>query len=469
MNHVLRRSPLTLALVALPYLTGCGLLAAAANPGAMWAIQDPASLQVVVRRADTALITAAEVNRLLTTTPAGKDTPWVASVSPDPKEAASDIKALQTDPDYAATKARVVATEVWIRTLPNVGATAGDHPSLLAAVDQGLANSYNAIGTKQAEIAVLKAQIEAEKQAESADGVSAADKKTHEDKIKALGKQADDADDALGPLRKTFLGQVKDACAKLPTEDKARYAPAVASLLQALDDADMANSAAALKYPLVIKGLPDALKQVAPRIAADVVEEQTGARPNMAAAKVNVTMSGGTPGVTIDGMGDLGALKPADVVTETATRSIAWFTHAVTLLGTIASTKDKISFERETLSQMQAAFAPAAPALVVVKVPAFDSPEVTKAKPVKLASLAGMKRAKTGAAPAASAEPAASAPAEVGAEVKTASAEKGDKAEKAEKAEKTDKAEKSDKTDKKADKKADKKTAKPPAKEEKKK
>jgi hypothetical protein len=402
----LRHASLSIAFATLPLTTGCSLLAAAGNPGAVWAINDPATLQVVVRRADSALITTAEVNRLLTSTPAGKDTPWVAAVSPDPKEAAAEIKALQSDPDYAATKARVVATEVWMRTLPNVGATAGEHPSLLAAIDQGLADAYLAIGVKQAELYSLKAQIETEEQAASADGVSPADKKTHEDQAKALGKQADDADSALGPLRKKFLDQVKDACAKVSPEDKARYAPAVGSLLAALDDADMANSAAALKYPLVIKGLPDALKKVVPIIATDVVEEQIGVRPNLNNLKVNVTMSGGSPSVTLEGLGDLGSLKPADVIKDTARRSIAWFTHTLTLLATISTTKDKINFERDTLLQMQAAFAPAAPTLVVVKIPAFDSPQVTQAAPAKLQSLAAVKRARVTGASAAPAAPA---------------------------------------------------------------
>ena len=408
--HFIRRAPFMLAVTVLPVLSGCSLLAAAGNPGAFWAVNDPASLQVVVRRADTALITAAEVNRLLTATPAGKDTPWVASVSPDPTEAAADIKALQNDPDYSLTKARVVAAEVWIRTLPNVGAASGEHPSLLAAVDQGLADSFTAIGLKQREVASLKAQVETETQASSADGVSPADKKTHEDQAKTLEKQADAADAALTPLRKTFLGQVMDACAKLPTEDKARYAPAVASLLQALDDADMANSAAALKYPLVIKGLPDALKKIVPNIAMEVVEEQTGVRPNLANLKVGITMSGGTPSVTLDGLGDVGALQPAEVIKRTATRSMAWFTHTLTLLATIATTKDRINFERETLTQMQAAFAPAAPSLVIVKIPAYDSPEVTKATPSKSVSLVSLKRAKLSAAAPADAKPSAARP-----------------------------------------------------------
>jgi len=406
-------APLVLALT-ISSTTGCGLLAAATNPGAFWAVNDPANLQIVVRRADAALITAAEVNRILTATPAGKDTPWVANVSPDPKQAAAEIKALQQDPEYAATRARVVGAEVWMRTLGDVGATSGEHPSLLAAIDQTLADAYLAIGLKQAEIASLTAQVDAEKQAASADGVSPGDKKTHEDQAKALQKQVDDAKGAVDPLKAKFLAQVKDASAKLSNDDKARYAPAVASLLAALDDADMANSAAALKYPIVIKGLPDALKKVVPEIAMDIVEEQTGARPNLKDLKVNVSVSGGSPTITLDGLGDVGSLQPAEVIKQTVMRSVAWFTHTLTLLATISSTKDRIGFERETLLGMQAAFAPAAPSLVVVKVPAFDSPEVTKAAPAKLGSLVAMKRAKakrSAPAPAgALAAPAAAAP-----------------------------------------------------------
>jgi len=423
MKHIIHRRALSaLAVLALSSTTGCSLLAAAGNPGAFWAINDPANLQIVVRRADSALITAAEVNRLLTATPAGSDTPWIASVSPDPKEAAADIKALQNDPDYSVTKARVVATEVWIRTLPNVGATAGEHPSLLAAIDQSLADAFTAVGIKQAEIASLKAQIETEKAAGSADGVSPADKKTHDDQVKTLDKQVDDADAAVAPLRKTFLDQVGAACAKLSNEDKARYAPAVASLLAALDDADMANSAAALKYPIVVKGLPDALKKVVPNIAMEVIEEQIGVRPNLANLKVNITMNGGTPGVSLDGLGDIGALKPADVIKLTATRSIAWFTHTLTLLATIAMTKDRITFERATLTQMQTAFAPAAPSLVVVKIPAFDSPDVTRAAPAKLASLVQMKREK--AAGGGFSSPSATAGGDASAEAKGGAADK---------------------------------------------
>jgi hypothetical protein len=370
--------------------TGCALL----NPGAAWAINDPASLPIVVRRADAASITSAEVNRLLTATPTGKDTDWTLKVSPDPKIAAADIKALQSDPEYMKTKARVVSSEIWIRTLPEVVSATGEHPNLLAAIDQGLADSYAAIVAKQAEIASIDTQIETEKAAANADGVSPADKKTHTDAVDALKKQEDEAEKAVDPLKKTFLGSVKDACAKLPPDDQKRYAPAVASLLDAVADANIANAAALIKYPVVIKTLPDALKTMVPMIAGDVIEEQTGARPVLANIKVKIDINGSNVTVGLDGLGDVGALKPADVITETTKRSVHWFTHTLTLLGTIASTNESLGFEKEVLTQMQAAFAPAAPAIVVVKIPAFDSPEVTAAVAAPNVSLAAKVHAK---------------------------------------------------------------------------
>ena len=389
--------------VALSSTTGCGALSAMGNPGAMWAIQDPAPLTVVVRRADAAQLTTIEVNRLLTATPTGKDTDWTLSVSPDPKEAAADIKALQADPDYAKTKARVVASEVWIRTLPNVGAVAGEHPNLLAAIDQGLADAYSAILAKQDEIAAFNATVATEKAAADAKDATPDDKKTHTDAAKAAQKQADDAEKDVDPLKKTFLGQVKDACAKLSPDDQKRYAPAVGSLLQALADADISNSAALLKYPIVIKTLPDALKTVIPSIAADVVEEQTGVRPVLANTKVKIDISGSSVTIGIDGLGDVGNLSVADVITETTKRSVHWFTHTLTLLGTISNTKDTLTFEREVLNQMASAFAPAAPSIVVVKIPAFDSPEVTAAVAAPSISLAAGVHAKVAAKVAATA------------------------------------------------------------------
>jgi hypothetical protein len=402
MNSVIRRivsarTSLAFFGVALSTSTGCGTLSAMGNPGALWAINDPASLPVVVRRADAAQLTTVEVNRLLTATPTGKDSDWTLNVAPDPKEAAADMKALSQDPDYLKTRARVVAAEVWIRTLPNVQSTSTEHPNLLAAIDQGLADSYNAILAKQQEMADLEVQIAAEKAAADADGVTPEDKKTHSDAAAKLAKQESDDEDQVGPLQKDFLAKVKGAAANVSPDDQKRFAPAVANMLQALNDADMANSAAAIKYPIVIKTLPDAVKSVVPNIAADVVEEQTGARPSLANLKVKLTMSGGNVSIGVDGMGDLGQLKVGDVVTETVKRSVKWTTHTLALLGTVSSTKHAINFERDVLTQMQSAWS-AAPATVAFKIPEATSPAVMAAVPAAHISLAAQVHLKATAA-----------------------------------------------------------------------
>jgi hypothetical protein len=385
MNQAIRRivsqhGPVALFALTVPLSTGCGALSAVGNPGAMWAINDPAPLAVVVRRADAAAATTVEVNRLLTATPIGADSDWLAKVAPDPKDAAADMKMLSQDPDYMKSHARVVAAEVWIRTLPAVQSPAGDKPNLLAAIDQDLADSYTAIVAKQQEMASLDVQIETEKAARDADGVSADDKKAHDDTIKTLQKQEDDDDKAVGPLKKDFLGKVKGAAAKVSLDDQKRFAPAVANMLAALNDADISNSAAAIKYPLVIKTLPDAIKSQVPTIAGDVIEEQTGARPALANLKVKLDMSGSKVSVGVDGLGDLGSLSVTDATKQIVVRSGAWAVHAMTLLGTISSTKNTINFERDVLSQLQTAWAPAAGSVVVVfKVPEATSPEVMAA------------------------------------------------------------------------------------------
>ncbi len=417
MNSAIRsilsaRTSLAFFGIALSATTGCGTLSAMTNPGAFWALNDPASLPVVVRRADAAETTTAEVNRLLTATPTGKDTDWTLNVAPDAKEAAADMKALSQDPEYAKTRARVVAAEVWIRTLPSVQGTSTEHPNLLAAIDQDLADSYTAILAKQAEIAALNVQIEEEKSAADASDVTPADKQAHKDAAAKLAKQESDDETQVDPLKTAFLGKVKASCAKVSPDDQKRFAPAVANLLQALADADIANSAAALKYPLVVKTLPDAVKSVVPSIAADVVEEQTGARPALANLKVNLSFSGGKASIALDGMGDLGQLKVGDVVTETVKRSVKWTAHAMTLLGTVNSTKNTINFERDVLNQMASAFnPPGAPAFVVFKVPLATSPEVMAAVAAPHISLASKVHLKaTAAAPVVAAADAKSGP-----------------------------------------------------------
>jgi hypothetical protein len=330
-----------------------------ANPKVAWAIQDPAPMTVVVRRADAAANTTKEIDRLLTSTPANADSDWVGQVGPSKDDAKSNMKTVGDLPVYKASKARVVPSEVWVRTLPGVKSDAGHFPSLLAAVDPSLADKYAKIMAKKQEIADLKAQAETEDQAASAKGVSDGDKKTHKDKEDGLNKQISTAEDAVGPLEKDFVKAAKDSAAKASADVKSKFGAAFVNLRQAADDADIANGAAAVRYPLAVPGIKDALVDQAKTIVADVIEDRTGHRPILEASfKPGVTFEGGTVGLTINGMSqaDLGKLSIKDLTAETLKRTQAWVEHAVGLLADISKTKEILSFEEDVLDGVLAGF-----------------------------------------------------------------------------------------------------------------
>jgi hypothetical protein len=333
---------------------GCGALGAMANPKVAWAVSDPAPMTVVVRRADAAASTAKEVDRLLTATPANGDSDWLAKVGPTTDDAKAHMKALGDHPAYKRSKARVVASEVWVQTLPALKSTNGKYPSLLAAIDGPLADQYAKIMAKKQEIADLRAQIAEEDDAASAKGVSDADKKAHQDKIAELKKQADAADDAVEPMQKDFIDAAKTAASKASADVKDKFGPAFVNLRQAVDDAEIANGAAAVRYPMAMPGIKDALVQHVPVIVADILEEKTGKRPTLNGLQPSVTLDGLKPVVTLNGIApsDLGKLSLSDVVSETTKRATAWVGHAGTLLGDISKTKEVLGFEEKVLDAM---------------------------------------------------------------------------------------------------------------------
>lgn len=110
--------------------TGCGAIAAAANPKVAWAINDPAPMSVVVRRADVAEKTAQQVDRVMTDTPANDDSPWLQKVAPAKEDATAALGDLRSNNSlYAAggpgQGARIVPAEVWARSLASIEPKAG--------------------------------------------------------------------------------------------------------------------------------------------------------------------------------------------------------------------------------------------------------------------------------------------------------------------------------------------------------
>jgi hypothetical protein len=396
-------------------MTGCGALGAMANPKVAWAIQDPAPMSVVVRRADAAEATAKQVDRILTATPASPDAGWLRTVAPKPEDAAGEVKAIKSEPMYAKSHARVVPAEVWARTLADIHSTSGSSPNLLAIVSGDLADAYATISAKEADIADAKAQIETEKAAKDAKDASDEDKKEHEKNIDELKKKISGLEDEVDPLRKKFLAAAKDAAQKAGASARDAVGPVLVNLRQAVDDASIADGAAAVRYPLALKSLPDSVLEVVPVLVADIVEEQTGSRPIMNGFKPDVKLDGMDVKLTLNGLSpdDLGKLSLGDLTTEAISRTKKWVIHAVTLIAAVSSTKDALSFEQDTLDALLEGFtANGWKRTAAATIPGGDDPKVASATAAKPHAHRAALAAKVGVAEAQAAQAAkAAAPA----------------------------------------------------------
>ena len=441
--------------------TGCGALAAAANPKVAWAIQDPAPMSVVVRRADVAEKTAQQVDRVMTDTPANDDSPWLANVAPQKEESTKTLAELRAYPLYAVggpgAGARIVPAEVWAKSLsaiepktvavkvaakpaapaapepaaqpaaqpepaepvakasdpaagkgkggkkggkpgaiakngagkPNkkgsknapaedkapapapeptpapaaapapaavtvAAPVASKYPSLLAAIDKDLGVAWAEIMEKKKALGELKGQIDAEEKALDEKGVSDADKKAHKKTIDGLEKQVSKLEKESDKLTDDFIPKAKAAAKKASPDVRDHFGGVLVNLRQAVDDAKIANGAAAVRYAMAATSLLDSAKQMASVYVGDVVEEKTGKRPNTAGIQPGVTLDGGKVAITLNGLSqaDMGKTTIGEVTSEVAARTTKWVGHALSLLGTISSTKEMLSFEDDVLGAL---------------------------------------------------------------------------------------------------------------------
>ena len=433
--------------------TGCGAIAAAANPKVAWAISDPAPMSVVVRRADVAEKTAQQVDRVMTDTPANDDSPWLAKVAPATEDSTKTLADLRQHQLYAAggpgAGARIVPAEVWAQSLAQVepkkvatkaapaapapaapaaaaepaepvakvaepagkngkgknaknaknggkpGAiakngsksdkkgsknapvedkpapapepaapapatvtvatpVASKYPSLLAAIDSDLGTAWAEIMEKKKAMGELKTQIASEETALDAKDITDADKKTHKKTIDGLEKQVSKIEKETDKLTDAFVPKAKAAATKAPADVRDRFGAVLVNLRQAVDDAKIANGAAAVRYPMAATSLLDSAKQMAAVYTADVVEEKTGKRPNTSSIQPGVTMEGGKVAITLNGISqaDLGKTTMGEVTSEVASRTTKWVGRAMGLLGTISSTSDMLSFEKDVLDTL---------------------------------------------------------------------------------------------------------------------
>ncbi|MEO8878623.1 MAG: hypothetical protein ABI461_23740 [Polyangiaceae bacterium] len=342
----------------LTFASGCGTLTAAANPKLAWAATESAPLNVVVRRADAAETTSTEVNRLLTATPASDDSDWMAKLALDKGETQKSVKAFREHPAYKNEKARIVSAEIWAKELSGVRSDAGKYANMLAAVNPDLGDAYGKVMAKEKELGELKAQEKTEEDAEDVKGVTDADKAAHKKNAAGFEAKADKAEDDIKPLKKSLIESAKTNAGKAPTDVKQRFGVVVVNLRQAVDDAKVANGAAALGYPMAVKGISSALEKQVPILVADILEEKTGKRPSLAGFHPGITFEGGTVGVTLNGLSkeDLGKINVADLTTETISRTQKWTVHALGLLASISETQETLEFESDVLEALQDGF-----------------------------------------------------------------------------------------------------------------
>jgi len=79
--------------------TGCGVFSAITNPKAAFALQEPAPMTVILRRADVARATATNVDRLLSSTGVDLPSKWIPKLSLKKAEVEVTLKEIGGDLD----------------------------------------------------------------------------------------------------------------------------------------------------------------------------------------------------------------------------------------------------------------------------------------------------------------------------------------------------------------------------------
>ena len=116
------------------------------KPSTWTAPKDDAPLTVVVQRVQAARTTAAQVERLLATTLADKDSVWPTQTQLSAGEIARVQKQIAEHPYYDGTSLSVSSAIVWADELASIHNETGTNPSLLAALSPDIGAGYRANG-----------------------------------------------------------------------------------------------------------------------------------------------------------------------------------------------------------------------------------------------------------------------------------------------------------------------------------
>lgn len=309
-------------------LSGCSFMKGLLNPSAAWAVVEPAPMSMVVRRAEVAAAIADQVDRVLSETPADAAAHEALKITSEDAEAL--LTAASSEPIYQKQALRVVPAEAWLATLTGACGAGANAPPLIGLLGEQVAAKYVEVMRQGAEIERLEKLIE-----------------RHEDdkgKVKKLERELEKVESSYPDRVDQLLEIVRVAASKLDEEDRDRIAVTILNLANAVEDGRIANSAAMLRYPIAAMGILEDLEAVAPRIIADVVEEQTGRRPVMNGFVPGVSFEDGDVELTLNGIpvDELGGMSLEGLLREVTDRAQAYATSVVVLLVSTTKTEERL-------------------------------------------------------------------------------------------------------------------------------
>jgi hypothetical protein len=360
-------------------LTGCGAANALANPAVLEALNEPAPMGVIVRRAELARGIANDVDRLANEVPL--QTAIARACSMRAADAEQRLALSGGSAVYAKMPIRVLPVEAWHLELSNACTPAAAGATLVDTLGPNTAALYREVASQAALLAELEGDVAKTESQADAPGVSSAQKAQYEARIQALNAKIDAAEAAFDAKQGRLVASVRAAAAATANKDMVR--PAVSNLLHAVKDAETSNSMALGRYPLEAANLSTDLQVAAKRFLADIVEEQTGTRPELAGFSPGVGFKNGKVQLTLNGLTaeQIGNVDFASLVAQTVVRTEHYAVFVLGLAGYIAHTQTRLDFQEKVFEAWSAGLGPAAPNAGVLDISAVRL-TAAEAKPV---------------------------------------------------------------------------------------
>jgi hypothetical protein len=336
---------------------GCAMLGAVTNPKVGAALNEDASMYVVLRRAKTAETIANSVDSAMAKMPGEGDDGWMKTLS-EPTDLLKDEMTKESKRHhYAGAHApiRVLPAEGWAHVLPDA-VQKGSGRTLFAMIGQSLVDQYGAVADLQKQIGDLRGKIEENKVEMKKDGESDDDKNRLSKENDDLDSKADKLEEQVHPLQDKLIDAARDAAGKAQLgDDGKKVVEVVARLRQALDDAKTSNGSALVGYPRAIPGLQNTLKGTVISFVLEYVEEKTGKVVDTSHIQPDVKLDGMTPQISINGLtaDDLGKLSIGDLTSAVLDKTKQFVSDAFALPGRVGRTSEMLTLESKVLTAIE--------------------------------------------------------------------------------------------------------------------